>query len=87
MEAETELEEINAPLAAVKAKEKKLSFDLNHLLFLLESESHLIKHLKENSYHDQVLRPSRVVDEIGEVDNTLRYPIRGRHTCSELNFQ
>jgi hypothetical protein len=69
VEAEKELEEIDSPLVATKAEEKKLSSDLNHLLSLSESKSHLIKHLKENSYHDQVLRPSWVVDEIREVDD------------------
>jgi hypothetical protein len=69
VEAKKELEEINAPLAAAKAEEKKLTSDLNHLLSSSERKSHLIKHLKENSYHDQVLRPSWVVDEIREVDD------------------
>jgi chromosome segregation ATPase len=70
VEAHRELEEVNAPLGAVKAEASKLNSDLNHLLSKSESKSYLIKYIKENYYHDQVLRPSRVVDEIGEVDDS-----------------
>lgn len=52
VEVQRELEEVNAPLGAAKAEASKLNSDLNHLLSKSESKSYLIKHIKENYYHD-----------------------------------
>jgi hypothetical protein len=70
VETERELEEVNAPLGVAKAEASKLSKDLNHPLSISESKSYRIKHIKKNYYHDQLLRPSCIVDEIGEVDDS-----------------
>jgi hypothetical protein len=68
-EAQKELEEVNALLATTKEEASKLSSDLKEFLSISKRKSHLIKHLDENSYHDLILHPSRVVDVIGKMNN------------------
>lgn len=74
MEAQKELEEVNAPFAAAKEEASKLSSNLKEFLSISKRKSHLIKHLDENLNHDLILHPSRVIDVIGkvnEIEHTL----------------